>query len=216
MKLKNPSNVKQVVIGVTLWSIAIASSTIGVIRAFQPRETIVFAAYNRPVTEMILRLQADSYARENEELNIQVASLDAQVKDMTEKLAMLKTVDLTEDELDLVCRVVAAEARGESYKGQLGVAQVIRDRLLSGYYGTTVSEVVSMPNQFAYPWDGDLDLYPTVAQAVNEIFNGKDVFDGAALYFFNPSTSNQGAVETIREGSAYFGVIGRHEFRGLE
>ena len=153
---------------------------------------------------------------ENAELKSNLATALQELTELKQYIATLKKVELTEAEFDLLCRVVAAEARGESFVGQQGVAQVIRDRLRNGNYGYSVSEVVYAPYQFAEPWQSDLEVYPTIATAVEQVFNGYDVFSGEVLHFFNPSTSNQGAVEIIRSGSMYFGMVGRHEFRGTE
>lgn len=166
------------------------------------------------VTESILKMEVDRLAWQNEDLKAMVDSQQWQIDELKEQLAAYNAVELTTEEFDLVCRIVAAEARGESEKGQQGVAQVIRDRYVSGYYGDSISDVIYAPYQFAAPWEGNLEDYPTISKAVKHVFSGKNVFDGTAIYFFNPVTSNQNAVSVLREGSTYFGVIGRHEFRG--
>ena len=170
--------------------------------------------YRRPVTELILQTEVNHLRHDNETLQIELDSRLHYIRDLQEQIRALNSVELSEEEFDLVCRIVAAEARGEEYEGQQGVAQVIRDRYLSGYYGQTISEVVTMPYQFAEPWDGDLANYPSIVEAVTTVFDGYSVFEGKAIYFFNPETSNQKSIEILRKGSTYFGVIGRHEFRG--
>lgn len=121
---------------------------------------------------------------------------------------------LHDDDFELVCRVVAAECRGEPYEGQQAVAQVIYDRLHSTYYGETVEDVLLKPGAFAKPWKGDLGSYPKVIEAVESVFyGGHRVFDDAAYFFFNPVTARPGPVKELRTYT-YLGTIGNHEFRG--
>ncbi len=49
----------------------------------------------------------------------------------------------------MIANIVYCEARGESYAGQLAVASVVINRVLSGSYPDTVSGVIYQPYQFA-------------------------------------------------------------------
>lgn len=149
-------------------------------------------------------------------LESQNHALYQEYRALEQKLIKLNGVPLTDEEFELVCRIVAAEARGEKYMGQRAVAQTIKNRYQNGNYGSTISEVVLAPGQFAEPWNGNLDKYPTIATAVKTVFNGHDVFDGELIYFFNPATANENAVSVLRGCSILHGTIGNHEFRGFE
>jgi spore germination cell wall hydrolase CwlJ-like protein len=59
------------------------------------------------------------------------------------------SISLSESDIDLMATVLTLECGGESYEGQLAVANVILNRLQSGVYGSTVSDVVYSPNQFS-------------------------------------------------------------------
>lgn len=61
---------------------------------------------------------------------------------------------LTEEERELVERVVAAEARGESLEGMMGVAQTIRDRCI--LRNQSPKEVCLAPYQYAAPYQGEI------------------------------------------------------------
>lgn len=61
---------------------------------------------------------------------------------------------LTDEERDLVERVVAAEARGESLEGMMGVAQTIRDRCITR--NQSPKEVCLAPYQYADPYQGEI------------------------------------------------------------
>ena len=54
---------------------------------------------------------------------------------------------ITDDERELIEKVVAAEARGESMECMMAVAQVIRDRCITREQ--SVTEILTAPNQFA-------------------------------------------------------------------
>lgn len=89
--------------------------------------------------------------------------------------------ELTVTERDLVERVVAAEARGENFQGQMAVAQVIRDRCR--LWDKSVEEVLSEPNQFAAPYKGEIS--GTTEAAVGLVFEGgHDIFDVPVTHFY--------------------------------
>lgn len=58
-------------------------------------------------------------------------------------------VTLSESDINLMASVMTLECGGESYAGQLAVANVILNRYLSGAYGSTMSDVCYAPGQFA-------------------------------------------------------------------
>ena len=55
----------------------------------------------------------------------------------------------TDADIRLMADVVCWEARGEPFADQRDVAYVIRNRLASGKYGRTVSDVIYQRNQFS-------------------------------------------------------------------
>lgn len=82
---------------------------------------------------------------------------------------------LTEKERDLVERVVAAEARGESLEGMMGVAQTIRDRCITRKQSP--KEVCLAPYQYAAPYQEEIS--DKVKDAVLFTF---DIGDSALEY----------------------------------
>lgn len=123
---------------------------------------------------------------------------------------------ITEEEFEIICRVVAAEARGESFEGQMAVAQVIKDRMehpnTKQYGGPSVKGVVFKKGQFAKPWAGELEKYPDISRAVEEVFYWNySVFDEPVLFFYSPAiATNQGPILKYN----YVGSIGCHDFHG--
>ena len=86
----------------------------------------------------------------------------------------------TDEELDLVMRVVMSEARGEPRDGIVGVAQTIRDRSVS--WGKSVTEIVTAENQFAEPYAGGIS--DVVREVVLSVFlEGESVFDCRVTHF---------------------------------
>ena len=110
---------------------------------------------------------------------------------------------LTPEERELVCRVVAAEARGEGLQGMMAVSQVIYDRAV--LWEMTPAEVVTAPDQFAAPYQGELtdDIYLAVA----------NVFDGGMRVIQEPVTHFYSGPEPYWASSKESrGSIGRHRF----
>ena len=87
---------------------------------------------------------------------------------------------LTEDERDLVERVVAAEARGEKIETQMAVAQTILNRAETR--GQTVTEVCTAAYQFAKPYQGEVS--EKTQDAVRFVFDdGAKVFDKVTHFY---------------------------------
>ncbi len=92
-----------------------------------------------------------------------------------------QVLELTVQERELVERVVAAEARGESFEGQMAVAQVIRDRCLIS--GLPVEKVVYVEEQFAGPYSGEISS--TTEAAVGFVFEGgHNIFEMPVTHFY--------------------------------
>ncbi len=68
-------------------------------------------------------------------------------------------ITLSEEDINLLATIVTLESGGESYEGQLAVANVIINRMLSGHWGSTVADVVYAPYQFSCTSSPMLDYY---------------------------------------------------------
>lgn len=89
--------------------------------------------------------------------------------------------NITDEERDLIERVVAAEARGESIECMMAVAQTIRDRSITREQ--SVTEVLTAPNQFAAPYQGRIT--ERIEDAVSFVFDGGiSVFDYPVTHFY--------------------------------
>ena len=93
----------------------------------------------------------------------------------------------------LLAKVIAAEARGESYIGQVAVGAVVLNRVDSSSFPDTVAGVVYQKGAFSAVTDSNWVVEPTAEskKAARDALNGWDP-SGGALYYYNPAkTSNQ-------------------------
>lgn len=93
----------------------------------------------------------------------------------------------------LLARVIGAEARGESYTGQVAVGAVILNRVRHPSFPDTIGGVVYQPGAFSCVYDSNWSVAPnaTAKKAAQDAVNGWDP-TGGAIYYYNPAkTSNQ-------------------------
>jgi len=115
----------------------------------------------------------------------------------------VEPISLSPEERALVCRVVAAEARGEDLQGMMAVAQTILDR--SELWNMTPAEVVQAPGQYADPYQGEISDEIHLAVA--------NVFDGGVRVFEEPVTHFYSGSEPYwADGKVDRGGIGCHRF----
>lgn len=121
----------------------------------------------------------------------------------------LKKVSVNQTELDLLARIIYAEARGESYKGQVAVGAVVMNRLASSSFPNTIRGVIEQPQAFTAVDDGQYKLRPdkTAYEAAQEAVRGYDPTNGA-LYYFNPETATSSWIWSRQQ----IIKIGRHIF----
>ncbi|GGF22775.1 spore cortex-lytic enzyme [Halobacillus andaensis] len=93
-------------------------------------------------------------------------------------------------EIEKVARVVHGEARGEPYEGQVAVASVIKNRVYSSEFPSSIEEVIYQKNGFTPVADGQYWLNPGsyAYRAVKDAWRGWDPSDGST-YFYNPHTA---------------------------
>lgn len=114
---------------------------------------------------------------------------------------------LTDTERELVERVVAAEARGESYECMVGVAQTIRER--SEHWGQSISKTVKYP-QYAKPYKGEIS--DDVRDAVSAVFDdGVRQFPEYTTHFHTDSVDPYWNEYKIKRG-----VVDNTIFWGVE
>lgn len=93
--------------------------------------------------------------------------------------------DISREDLLLLARAIHAEARGESFEGQVAVGAVILNRLHSPHFPDSVREVVFQRSKNLYQFtpvsDGTINLSPdeTAIKAATKALEGYDPTNGA-------------------------------------
>ena len=111
--------------------------------------------------------------------------------------------------VDLLARVISAEARGEPYSGQVAVGAVILNRVEHPSFPNTIAGVVYQPGAFTCMVDGQFDqpVADSAYKAARDALNGADP-SGGAIYYFNPATATSSWIWS----RPLITVIGKHRF----
>lgn len=119
---------------------------------------------------------------------------------------------LSSEEIDLLARLVHAEAGNESFQGKVGVAATVLNRVRNAYYPDTVREVIYQQDhgfQYCTVRNGRINQPADNIsfQAVKKALDGEDP-TGGALSFYNPAKSGNYWIQT----RIYCKRIGNHVF----
>ena len=96
------------------------------------------------------------------------------------------------NDIYLLAKVIAAEARGESYTGQVAIGAVVLNRVSHSSFPDSIAGVVYQPGAFSCVNDSNWSVEPTAdsRKAALDAINGWDP-TGGAIYYYNPAkTSN--------------------------
>ena len=109
----------------------------------------------------------------------------------------------------LLAKCIHAEARGESYIGQVAVGAVILNRVASPDFPDSIYGVIYQPWAFTAVHDGQINLEPEASafQAATDALNGWDPTYGS-LYYYNPSVATSSWIFNRQTVT----VIGKHVF----
>lgn len=121
----------------------------------------------------------------------------------------LEPVLLGPSDVDLIARLVKAEAEGEPYAGQVAVAAVVLNRVRSPSFPGDVRGVIYQRGQFESVSNGRVNVPADEVhfRAVEEALSGRDP-SGGALFFFNPAGTRDRFVHSLSVTTR----IGRHTF----
>ena len=125
---------------------------------------------------------------------------------------------LEADELEVLQRIVEAEAGSEDEEGKLLVANVVLNRVDSEYFPETVTEVVFQESkgvaQFSPVASGryySVEISPETVTAVERALAGEDISEGA-LYFASRRYAGSSKMRWFEEKLTYLFGHGGHEF----
>jgi N-acetylmuramoyl-L-alanine amidase len=115
---------------------------------------------------------------------------DSTAKDTTQPVSTRWSngyrIQATSQDIDLLARIISAEASDQPYNGMVAVGAVIINRVLSGEFPATISGVIYQPGQFepvSNGWLWQTVVKPIHRAAALDALNGVDPTHGA-LYFF--------------------------------
>lgn len=110
-------------------------------------------------------------------------------------VATKTVIPYTKAEVDLLARLIAAEARGESYEAMVGVGGAVVNRVQSNDWPNSISSVINQVingyHQFTPVKNGQIQNSATddSIKAAWAVLYGKDASNGAMFYFDDSSTN---------------------------
>lgn len=137
--------------------------------------------------------------------NIKASPIQAK----TVKQQKREVINITNEELLLLSKLVTGEARGESYEGQVAVAAVVINRVKDPRFPNTIKDVIYQKNAFSVVKNGRINAQPTSStyRAAQEALYGNDPTNNA-IYFWNPDISTCSWINTLNPHLR----IGNHVF----
>ena len=168
-------------------------------RCYKLRVLMLFLTCMLISTNLIYSNDLDINSNEN--------SYPAQVQ--TVKQQKREVINITNEELLLLSKLVTGEARGESYEGQVAVAAVVINRVKDPRFPNSIKDVIYQKNAFSVVKNGSINLQPTESaySAAQDALYGKDPTD-KAIYFWNPDIATCKWIKTLNP----YMRIGNHVF----
>lgn len=93
-------------------------------------------------------------------------------------------------DVELLARLISAEARGEPYTGQVAVGAVVLNRVEHPSFPNSISGVIYQSGAFTCLTDGQWNqpVSDSAYKAARDALNGLDP-SGGAIYYYNPATA---------------------------
>ena len=115
----------------------------------------------------------------------------------------------TSNDVNLLARLISAEARGEPYAGQVAVGAVVLNRIEHPSFPSTLAGVIYQRGAFTCVTDGQFNqpVADSAYRAARDALNGWDP-SGGAIYYFNPSTATSSWIWS----RPLLVTIGKHRF----
>lgn len=115
----------------------------------------------------------------------------------------------SKSDIELLAKLIAAEARGETYVGQVAVGAVVLNRVEHASFPDTIAGVIYQKGAFSCINDSNWAVAATATsrKAAQDCINGWDP-SGGAVYYFNPRKTN----DAFMHSRPVITVIGNHTF----
>ena len=124
-------------------------------------------------------------------------------------ISVSDTQQSTSGDVELLARLISAEARGEPYTGQVAVGAVVLNRVESPAFPNSMSGVIYQTGAFTCLQDGQFwgSVTDSAYKAARDALNGWDP-SGGAIYYFNPNTATSAWIWS----RPLITIIGKHRF----
>lgn len=118
--------------------------------------------------------------------------------------------EATAVDIDLLSRIIEAEAKGEPFAGKVAVGQVVLNRIASNQFPNDLQGVIYQQGQFVPAATGTINR-PSSAESVNAASQALSIGGNpnGALFFYNAHT----AVNRWLDTRPTVEVIGNHTFK---
>lgn len=159
----------------------------------------------RQISEERARIAAEEAARKAEE---------ERLRKEAEARKASAVVSYSDQDYEVLKKIVQAEAGGCDMKGRILVANVVINRVKDGSFPNTITGVVYEKSQFSPVSNGSINtcsVSSETEEAVNRALAGEDYSQGA-LYFMNRKRSESGNVSWFDSRLDYLFYYGGHEF----
>ena len=120
-------------------------------------------------------------------------------------------INYTAEEFNLLCRLIEAEAKGESYQGKIAVANVVINRVKDSRFPNTITNVIYAPRQFSPVSNGAIYNTPSedsVNAATAALYGEVQPEAKDAIYFWAKYVKKSNWIWTRQ----LTGIIGNHCF----
>lgn len=159
----------------------------------------------RQISEERERIAAEEAARKAEE---------ERIRKEEEARRASAVVSYSDQDYEVLKRIVQAEAGGCDMKGRILVANVVINRVKSRSFPNTITGVVYEKSQFSPVSNGSINtckVSSETVEAVNRALAGEDYSQGA-LYFMNRKRSKSSNVSWFDSRLSYLFYYEGHEF----
>ena len=111
--------------------------------------------------------------------------------------------------INLLSRIISAEAKGEPYSGQIAVGACVMNRVAHPSFPDTIAGVIYQTGEFSPVDNGEINKPPTASakRAARAALTGTDP-SGGSIFFFNPKKTKDKWLRT----RPVLKVIGAHVF----
>lgn len=177
-----------------------------------------FRIEKKPMTEKAKeKMKSEKETEEKAEINSEKNSQEDLQEESDEAASQKKeaaVVPCSQEDYQILLRIVQAEAGICDDTGKVLVANVILNRVRNKEFPNTIKDVVYQKSQFSPVANGSINtckVTPQTVDCVNRALSGEDYSQGA-LYFMNRSGARSGAADWFDGRLTFLFQHERHEF----